>query len=192
LSCRDFALVVERQISVAALRYFEVAAVAGLVRELTDASLPGPGQALRCVPPAAAVPQVSAPPVGVPPVAVPPVAVPPCILAWRSPTETLVLTPDTAALATLGARLAGATDACLVDQSGGIWVLRLTGARVADVLVRLGATTAIPGLGQARTSRLAELTVTALCVQEQEILLLVDRLYADHLLGWIRETIADF
>jgi hypothetical protein len=50
----------------------------------------------------------------------------------------------------------------------------------------------MPAVGEALTSRLAELTVTALRVQEQEIVLLVDRLYADHLLAWIRETIADF
>jgi sarcosine oxidase gamma subunit len=92
----------------------------------------------------------------------------------------------------LATRLAGATDAYVVDQSGGIWVLRLTGSRVTDVLVRLGSTTAIPAVGQALTSRLAEITVTAVCVREGEILLLVDRFYADHLLGWIRETIADF
>lgn len=113
------------------------------------------------------------------------------LLAWRSPTETMILTTDAAVLDALAARLADATDACLVDQSGGIWVLRLTGSRVADVLLRLGSTTVIPAVGQALTGRLAELTVTAVAVQEGEILLLMDRFYADHLLGWIRETIAD-
>jgi sarcosine oxidase gamma subunit len=172
LSCPDFSLAIDQGISIAALRYFESATVAGLVRELSGCGVPGTGQALG-----------------------PPLsnsAAEEWILAWRSPTETLVLSTDSAALVTLEARLADASDACFVDQTGGIWVLRLTGARVHDVLLRLGPTTAIPGVGQALTSRLAELTVTAVCVQEGEILLLVDRLYADHLLGWIRETIADF
>lgn len=168
----DFSLKVDRRISIAALRYFATASVAGLLRDLSGCAVPGTGQALGRAPSDSAAEE--------------------WILAWRSPTETLLLSTDSAALATLEARLAVATDACLVDQTGGIWVLRLSGSRVQDVLVRLGSTSAIPAVGQALTSRLAELTVTALCVQEHEIVLLVDRLYADHLLGWIRETIADF
>jgi sarcosine oxidase gamma subunit len=172
LNCQGFSLSVDRRISIAALRYFESATVAALVRELSGLQVPGIGQALSRGPSPAAAED--------------------WILAWRSPTETLVLCTESAALATLDARLADATDACLVDQTGGIWVLRLTGARVPDVLVRLGSENAIPAVGQALTSRLAELTVTAVRVREPEIVLLVDRLYADHLLAWIRETIADF
>jgi sarcosine oxidase gamma subunit len=116
------------------------------------------------------------------------------LLAWRSPTETLVLCPagSPGVLDAVAAALAGATDACLVDQSGGIWVLRLRGPRVADLLRRLGSTTAVPDLGECRIGRLAEITVASLSVREGEVLLLVERLYADHLLDWIRETIADF
>ncbi len=172
MSCQGFSLSVDQRVSIAALRYFTSATVAALVRELSGLQVPGIGQALSGGPSHSAAED--------------------WILAWRSPTETLVLCTDSAALATLAARLAEATDACLVDQTGGIWVLRLTGARVPDVLVRLGSERAMPAVGEALTSRLAELTVTALRVQEQEIVLLVDRLYADHLLAWIRETIADF
>jgi hypothetical protein len=46
-------------------------------------------------------------------------------------------------------------------------------------------------VGEALTSRLAELAVLALCVRAGEILLLVDRVYADHLWAWIRESAAD-
>jgi hypothetical protein len=60
------------------------------------------------------------------------------------------------------------------------------------VLARLGATSAIPAVGHALTSRLAELTVMALCMRAGEILLLVDRVYSAHLMGWVRETVADF
>jgi hypothetical protein len=80
----------------------------------------------------------------------------------------------------------------MVDQTGGIRVLRLQGRRAGDLLLRLGAATAIPGLGEARSSRLAELHVLTVCVQAGQYLLLVDRVYAKHLLDWIGATVADF
>jgi hypothetical protein len=114
------------------------------------------------------------------------------LLLWRSPTETLIASAGAAPLAALAAQLAAATEACLVEQSGGFWVLRVSGPRCVDLLVRLGATSAIPGLGESLPGRLAELTVLSVCVRDHEVLLFVERLYAEHLLGWIRETIADF
>jgi sarcosine oxidase gamma subunit len=114
------------------------------------------------------------------------------VLAWRSPTETLLMTADAGWLAAVSAFAAGRSDGCLVDQTGGILSLVLTGARVPDLLLRLGSTDAIPALGEARTSRLAELSVMSLCTRPGEILLLVERVYVRHVIGWIRETVADF
>jgi len=114
------------------------------------------------------------------------------VLAWRSPTETLLVTADAGWLAAVSAFAAGRSDGCLIDQTGGILSLVLTGARVPDLLLRLGSTDAIPALGEARTSRLAELAVMSLCTRPGEILLLVERVYVRHLIGWIRETVADF
>jgi sarcosine oxidase gamma subunit len=113
------------------------------------------------------------------------------VLAWRGPTETLLVTADAVWLAAVSALAAGRSDGCLVDQTGGILSLVLTGARVPDLLLRLGSTDAIPALGEARTSRLAELSVMSVCARSGEILLLVERVYARHLCGWIRETVAD-
>jgi sarcosine oxidase gamma subunit len=114
------------------------------------------------------------------------------ILAWRSPTETLVLTGDPARLADLEARVAQAADGCLVNLSGGLRVLRVTGERISDLLCRLGGTESIPRPGEARRGRMADVPVLALCVRAGETLLVVDRVYADHLCGWIRETLLDF
>ena len=114
------------------------------------------------------------------------------VLAWRSPTETLLLTADPSCVATVGAFAATRSDGCLVDQTGGILSLMVTGPRAPDLLLRLGSTDAIPALGEARTSRLAELSVLSLCTRLGEILLLVERVYVRHLFGWIRETVADF
>jgi sarcosine oxidase gamma subunit len=116
------------------------------------------------------------------------------ILAWRSPTETLLLCgdQDRPAFAELQQRLAGAADGSMVDQTGGIRGYRLEGQRGQDLLQRMGAITTIPGLGEARSGRLAELQVLAACVQAGEFLLWVESVYADHLIEWMRATVADF
>lgn len=114
------------------------------------------------------------------------------VLAWRSPTETLLLCKGPAAFAELERRLAGAADGCMVDQTGGICVLRVQGRRGGDLLQRMGAATAIPGLGLARGGRLAEVHVLTACIQEGEFLLFVERVYAEHLVEWMRTTIADY
>jgi hypothetical protein len=80
----------------------------------------------------------------------------------------------------------------MVVQTGGIRVLRVAGSRARDLLLRLGSAQAIPALGEARTGRLAELQVLTACVQAGEYLLLVERVYANHLLEWVRATVADF
>jgi sarcosine oxidase gamma subunit len=113
------------------------------------------------------------------------------VLAWRGPTETLLVTADAGWLAAADRFAAGRLDGCLVDQTGGILTLVVGGDRAPDLLTRLGSTDAVPALGEARTSRLAELSVMSLCTRPGEILLLVERVYARHLFGWIRETIAD-
>jgi len=50
----------------------------------------------------------------------------------------------------------------------------------------------VPRPGEARRSRLADVPVLALSVGPGEALLLVDRADAEHLMGWIRETLLDF
>jgi heterotetrameric sarcosine oxidase gamma subunit len=114
------------------------------------------------------------------------------ILAWRSPTETLCLARSAAQLAELAARLGTADDACIVDLSGGVRIVRVTGDRIAELLCRLGGTASVPALGEARRSRLADVAVLALSVKPGETLLAIDRAYLPHLLAWIRETVLDF
>lgn len=114
------------------------------------------------------------------------------ILAWRSPTETLLLTTDGAAFAAILGVANDSSAGCMVDQTGGLWAWRVTGALARDLLLRLGSSASIPALGEARVSRVAELPVMALCVHDGQIILLVERVYSEHLLGWISETAADF
>lgn len=114
------------------------------------------------------------------------------ILAWRSPTETLLLCSDCALLAEFERRLVRATDGCMVDQTGGLCIFLAQGRRTRELLERMGATTAIPDLGKAHAARVAELHVLTVCVQPEEYLMIVERVYADHLREWIRSTAADF
>jgi heterotetrameric sarcosine oxidase gamma subunit len=162
---------IEHGLLIASLRYFDAAGgFATTVREFIGRPLPEPLHASRAD---SATSDTD------------------IILAWRSPTETLIVGNHGAAFAELQRRLASAADGCMVDQTGGIRVLRLQGRRAGDLLLRLGAATAIPGLGEARSGRLAELHVLTACVQAGQYLLLVERVYARHLLDWIGATAAD-
>jgi sarcosine oxidase gamma subunit len=162
----------DRGLLIASLRYFDHAGeFAAAVREAVGRALPEPLRAFQI----GSATQGSY-----------------VILAWRSPTETLLLSNDRAAFEELGAQLAAAPDGCMVNQTGGICVLRARGEKAGSLLLRLGAVTAIANVGEARSGRLAELQVLTACVQPGEFLLLVDRVYANHLIEWIRATAADF
>jgi sarcosine oxidase gamma subunit len=114
------------------------------------------------------------------------------VLAWRSPTETLVVCHDAARVALIEHHAAGRADGCFVDQSGGIVPIQISGPRMVELLSRLVSVPAIPQPGQALTARYAELGVTALCLRPGEIQLLVERCYVAHLMAWMGETLADF
>jgi sarcosine oxidase gamma subunit len=163
---------VQRQVEVASLRYFDAAdRFLAAVRAFLEGPMPAPLRALRAEAASGGAR---------------------FILLWRSPTETLLLSYDPAAFAELDERVASEVDGCMVVQTGSIRVLRVAGPKARDLLLRLGSASALPALGEARTGRLAELQVLTACVQAGEYLLLVERVYANHLLDWIRATVADF
>jgi hypothetical protein len=161
----DLIACVEETMQVATLRYFtREGEVADTVRAVTGMPLPGLLEAREEAQ---------------------------LILAWRSPTETLCVTRSTTRLAELGASLAASADGCLVELTGGLRIVRLTGLRIADLLCRLGGTASVPAAGEARRSRLADVPVLALSVRTGETLLVVDRAWLPHLLAWIRETLLE-
>ncbi len=162
--------ILERDWHVAALRYFAVHG--DLIEALAKCGLglPALGQAVEARGPGGAH----------------------FLLAARSPTETWVMTRDGAAFGALAAQLAPCVDGCLVDQSGGLWPVRVRGARIEELLTRIGSTAALVAAGAAHVTRIAELTVMVAAPGDgAERLLLVDRVYAPHLFGWIRATVAD-
>lgn len=114
------------------------------------------------------------------------------VLAWRSPTETLLLCADEAVIVQLDSDAATLQDGCVVDQTGGLRVLGAIGEGIVDLFARMGGQTVLPSLGEARRSRLADIPVLALQVQPNETLLVVERVYAEHLIEWMRSSAAQF
>ena len=113
------------------------------------------------------------------------------ILAWRSPTETLLLSDERTLIDQLEAEAAMHPDGCIVELTGGACVVRAGGEAVPELFNRIGGQATWPHLGEARRSRLADVPVLALQVQPGEILLALDRVYVEHLMTWIRATAAD-
>jgi hypothetical protein len=114
------------------------------------------------------------------------------VLAWLRPTETLALCYAAAPLAGLTERLATAAGGHVVELSGGLEAIRVRGARLGELLSRLGGAGVGLRLNDARRGRLADVPVLAVCVHAGETLLVVDRAHAGHLLGWIQATLADW
>jgi heterotetrameric sarcosine oxidase gamma subunit len=113
------------------------------------------------------------------------------LLAWRSPTETLVITASAAGFDAISRLCAVTAGGCFVDQSHGHSVLSATGCYVPTLIARLGDANLMPSLGESKRGRLADLPVLALKVHASETLLLVDRAYQAHLVQWIRATALD-
>ena len=113
------------------------------------------------------------------------------LLASRSPNETWLLCDQAWVLAALEGFAAGRSDGCVVNQTGAYRVWEVGGDRATEFLARLGSAS-VPAVGEANVSRIAELTVMTLSVETGRMLLLVDRLYSDHLAGWMSETLRDF
>ena len=114
------------------------------------------------------------------------------VLAWRSPSETLCLAGSERALAELRHCVEGAADGCLVVLTGALTLMRLQGERTQDLLVRLGGSATVPAAGDSRRGRLGDIAVLALRPTAGETWLVVESGLAEHLWGWISQTLLDF
>lgn len=160
----------DRAIRVASLRYFEAARAEPRIAAALGCGLPAAGRLARHGLPGSAEPFA---------------------LVWRSPSETWLLAGTPAPIDAARRDLGTSDDVWFLDQSGGIRGVHLAGSRVLAVLQRLGSSLSIPRVGETRTGRFADVVVTVAGWQADEFLLLVERVYCDHLLEWIRETLAD-
>jgi hypothetical protein len=160
----------DQNLNVASLRYFDRDAFSRSVQERLGMPLPGVCSAL-CAPNLSDLDTT--------------------VLAWRSPTEAVLLCNGPAVILQLQVHLDSGNDGCVVDQTGGLLALRSKGTGVAELFARIGGPGTLPDLGQAKRSRLAEVPVLAIQVHSGEILLVVERVYAEHLMNWLRVSTAD-
>ena len=162
---------VEEAICIASLRHFSSdGAFALQLRAILGTTLPETGRMLRV---RAGAPEAD------------------WLLAWRRPGETLALTPQPAALEALEAAVQDAGDGCLVELTGGLLPLHVRGGGLAALLARTAGTHVAPRPGECRTGRLADVPVTLLGLESEEVLMLVERAYAAHVLATIRVTAED-
>ena len=155
----------------ASLRYFELdGAFAGIVRRVTGLNLPtslgathGTGAAEQSV----------------------------TLLAWRSPSETTLLTTDAELLDALQTAAAALSDGCVVDQRGGLLVLRVRGNAVPELVAKQAGHGAMPAIGESRRTRFANVALLLVKVRAEETLFIVDRIYAPHAMAAIRVSAAD-
>jgi hypothetical protein len=164
-------VLLEPRLHVASLRYFDrKGTFALLLRDITGVTLP---DSLRVLRSAEDLRQDA------------------IILAWRSPSETLMISAAPTLIETLQGAAATLTDGCIVDQRGGALVFRASGEAVPDLFTRLGGHGACPATGESLPTRLAEVAVLAVKVQPGETLLIVERCYGPHLMAAIRVSAAD-
>jgi heterotetrameric sarcosine oxidase gamma subunit len=110
------------------------------------------------------------------------------LLIWRSPSETLLLSPNAPqAAALLGAlRPVPGALACALDLSSGSLVLRLQGSGVQALLSRLVDAQALPrDAGDASRMRLADIAAVAWREAPDRAGLLVDRANDHYLARWL-------
>jgi heterotetrameric sarcosine oxidase gamma subunit len=155
----------------ASLRYFELdGAFAGMVRSVTGLNLPTNLGATHDTDAAGQ---------------------PVTLLAWRSPRETTLLTTDAGLLNDLQTAAAPLGDGCVVDQCGGLLLLRARGAAVPELVAKRAGHGAMPAIGESRRTRFADVAVLIVKVRADETLLVVDRIYAPHVMASIRVSTAD-
>jgi len=152
---------VNDSVRIASLRYYNPRGVFAAALPALRIAVPEP---LRCVvvrPPAAAA----------------------GIYAWRSPTETVWICDSPPRFDEIKSALKEADDGYLVDQTSGRRLVQLRGPRSGKLLAHLGSGFAEMAVGASKIGRMADIAVVVCRPSEEEWLLVVDRLYLEHLLG---------
>jgi sarcosine oxidase gamma subunit len=112
------------------------------------------------------------------------------IFAWRSPTETVWICDSPRRFDETKSALKEADDGYLVDQTSGRRLVQLRGPRSEKLLAHLGSGFAEIAVGASKIGRMADIAVLVCKPSEEETLLVVDRLYLEHLLGSLRTSAA--
>lgn len=104
------------------------------------------------------------------------------ILAWRSPTETVWICDSPPRFDEIKGALKESDDGYLVDQTHGRRLVQLRGPRSGKLLAHVGSGFAEMAVGASKIGRMADIAVLVCRPSEEQWLLVVDRLYLEHLL----------
>lgn len=105
------------------------------------------------------------------------------IFAWRSPTETVWICDSPLRFDEIKSTVKEADDGHVVDQTNGRRLVHLRGPRSEDLLAHLGSGFAEIAVGATKVGRMADIAVLACKPSKEQMLLVVDRLYLEHLLA---------
>ena len=155
------------QFQAASLRYFDSAgAFAGVIRSISGLDIPTGLRATHRV--------HSADGQGM------------TVLAWRSPSETTLLTTENGLIDALQSAAARLADGCMVDQRGGLLVFGARGEAVPELVAKKAGYGAMPAIGESRRTRFADVAVSIAKLRADQTLFIVDRIYAPHVMASIR------
>jgi sarcosine oxidase gamma subunit len=107
------------------------------------------------------------------------------IFAWRSPTETIWICDSPPRFDEIKNALKEADDGYVIDQTSGRRTVQFRGPGSAKMLAQLGSGFAEIAVGASKIGRMADIAVLVCKPNEEETLLVVDRLYLEHLLGFM-------
>lgn len=112
------------------------------------------------------------------------------VLAWRRPTETLLLAETHETIHRYGG-IPATDDGYVLDLTGGFTLFSCEGSQIAQMFARLGGPGTFPSPGEAKPGRLAEVPALALSLQGGQCHILVERHFGPHMDAWIRRAVAN-
>ena len=115
----------------------------------------------------------------------------PTLLAWRRPGECLLLCWDSALIESVATATVGLGDGRAINITGGVCVIRIGGPETSGLLSRIGCHDSMPAPRSSRATRIADLPVVLLRTDALDVHLLVDRVYLEHMMDWLRVSIED-
>jgi heterotetrameric sarcosine oxidase gamma subunit len=111
------------------------------------------------------------------------------LLAWRRPGECLLLSRDSAIVEDVATATVGLGDGRAINITGGACVVRIGGPQTGALLSRIGCHDSMPAPRSSRATRVADLPVVLVRTEGLDVHLLLDRVYLEHMMHWLRVSI---
>jgi heterotetrameric sarcosine oxidase gamma subunit len=113
------------------------------------------------------------------------------LLAWRRPGECLLLSRDAAIIEGVATATVSLGDGRAINITGGACVVHISGPQTGELLSRIGCHDSMPAPRSSRATRVADLPVVLVRTEGLDVHLLLDRVYLEHMMHWLRVSIDD-